>query len=210
MEKDEKKKKSVIPRLLPFLLVAAIAVTMFGLDYFGYVDIENMFGPPLEWTMHIFKGSPYEIDYGTDLIPMLNSDWKEGMIRNGYTFYLESGKGFPPMGMILGPDGILRGTPTATGKNTFVVCVKDVGGNSKCVTAILIVEDQGDSYVLPNNECPATSHETATPCGTNQTGGSGVSGVYVPLRCQCPSDTYDYNSNFVSNGVEYRTCVCLK
>lgn len=200
------KEKNIIPKLIPIMFVTVIVAIMLALNYGGYIDLENLFGPPLDLTTHLIKNSPYEIDFAPELIPMLNPDWKGE--RNGYTFYLESGKGFPPMGMILGTDGIVRGTPTIVGRSTFVVCVKDVGGNSKCVNAIFIVEENEETYVPPISRCPSTSHETSTPCGTNQTGGAGVGGVYVPLDCPCPSDTYDYGYNVVIEDVQYKTCVC--
>lgn len=210
MEKEQAK-YTLFQRILPFLIAGGITAGMLGLDYLGYIDIENMFGPTSTLTLTIFKGSPYEIDYANDLIPMLNSEWVEGMTRNGYTFYLESGKGFPPTGMILGTDGVLRGTPAIAGTNRFIICVKDVGGNSKCANAVLNVKEPGENgddqlgYV-----CPATSWDTDTPCGTTQPGGARVSAIYVPLTCLCPSDTYDYESNFLISGEEYRTCVCIE
>lgn len=200
------KKKDVIPKLVPIVFVVAVIFITLALDYTGYIDLENMFGPPLDLTTHLFKNTPYEIDFAPKLIPMLDPNWNG--IRNGYTFYLQSGKGFPPMGMILGIDGIVRGKPTAIGRSTFVVCVKDVGGNSKCVNAIFIVEENNENYVLPGSRCPATSSETSTPCGSNQTRGASVSGVYVSSDCPCPSDTYDYGSDVEIDGVYYKTCVC--
>jgi hypothetical protein len=49
--------------------------------------------------------------------------------------------GFPPMGIILGLDGILSGTPTGT-TSTFKVCAVDTAGNSSCKpTSITVRSD---------------------------------------------------------------------
>lgn len=59
-----------------------------------------------------------------------------------YHFQLDSGSGFPPMGLTLYPNGLLMGTPTAAGESTFTVCAVDQGGNHKCVqTSLNVVKD---------------------------------------------------------------------
>lgn len=203
-------KPKVIPKMIPLLVVAiAIAATV-ALDYTGHINIENLFDFPLEIKEHAIRNVPYAFDFAPKLLPMLNQNWSIGDVRNGYTFYLDSGKGFPPMGLILGTDGILKGTPTGR-SSTFVVCVRDIGANSKCIKVHLTVDEKEEpTYVLPNHKCPATSYETSTPCGSNQTGGAGVGGIYVSIDCLCPSDTVDYGANVVAEGVQYKTCICKK
>lgn len=49
-----------------------------------------------------------------------------------YTFSLETGVGFPPIGVVLAPNGTLAGIPTAAGASQFSVCVRDAGGQSVC------------------------------------------------------------------------------
>ena len=56
-----------------------------------------------------------------------------------YHFQLGSGVGFPPMGISLGKDGQLTGTPTAAGTSTFQVCAIDLSANSVCQTVSLTV-----------------------------------------------------------------------
>ncbi|MDD5181851.1 MAG: putative Ig domain-containing protein [Candidatus Nanoarchaeia archaeon] len=58
-----------------------------------------------------------------------------------YHFQLESGTGFPPMGMTLHPNGLLDGTPTAVGTSTFNVCAVDESGKSECSNTSLKVMD---------------------------------------------------------------------
>ncbi|MFA6214535.1 MAG: hypothetical protein WC717_04635 [Candidatus Micrarchaeia archaeon] len=58
-----------------------------------------------------------------------------------YHFQLDSGTGFPPMGVVLHPNGLLSGKPAAAGNSTFSVCAVDQAGSSSCNTTSLFVED---------------------------------------------------------------------
>jgi hypothetical protein len=49
-----------------------------------------------------------------------------------YTFYLGTGVGFPPFGLVLDLNGLLSGTPSIEGSRTFQVCAKDLDGNQSC------------------------------------------------------------------------------
>ncbi|MBN1159624.1 MAG: hypothetical protein JXA43_00095 [Candidatus Diapherotrites archaeon] len=73
----------------------------------------------------------------------------EGMNPSGgsppYTFYLGSGVGFPPMGLVMDPHGLLSGTPSAEGTKNFEVCVKDLGGNQDCKRVSLKVNPASDA-----------------------------------------------------------------
>lgn len=200
-------KPKLVSKLVPFLVFGAVIATTLALNYTGYINLEDLVNFPLEIKNHATIGVQYEgFDFAPKLIPMLNPEWNGD--RNGYTFYLGSGIGFPPMGMILGPDGILRGTPTGRGGN-FEVCVKDVGGNSKCIKVHLTVDSSSEENINPPNyNCPKTSLETSTPCGTNQTGGAGVGGVYIYANCTCPSDTTDSGTKIVAAGGPYKICTC--
>lgn len=194
-------KPKLVSKLIPFIIFGAAIAGVLVLDYADYIDIQDILTYTYEIKDHAIMNKPYAFDFASKLIPMLNPEW-DGSNRDGYTFYLGPNSGFPPMGLILGTNGLLIGTPTGWG-TTFVVCVKDVGGNEKCIKVHLTVDEEEEpSYVTPVGTCPATSHDTDTPCG------GGVSGIYVPLSCLCPSDTYDYGSNFVIDDVEYRTCIC--
>jgi len=59
-----------------------------------------------------------------------------------YHFQLDSGSGFPPLGLTLYPNGLLRGTPTVAGEKTFTVCAVDLDGNQRCVQTSLNVLEQ--------------------------------------------------------------------
>lgn len=60
----------------------------------------------------------------------------------------------------------------------------------------------------PTVTCPATSAQTATPCGS-VSNGVGVSGVIVHDSCRCPSDTnYSGTTDVVTPGGPYKICTC--
>lgn len=56
-----------------------------------------------------------------------------------YYYKLETGVGFPPMGLILDVNGRLSGTPSAAGTSNFGVCVIDTAGKSECATFRMVV-----------------------------------------------------------------------
>ena len=93
------------------------------------------------------KGKPFSHNYSGELTALLGPDSSGGP----YTFDLDTMGGFPPMGLILGPDGVLRGTPT--GKDSkFRACVKDAGGNTACKVINIDVKKEGESeFVVPGN-----------------------------------------------------------
>ena len=59
-----------------------------------------------------------------------------------YHFQLDTGSGFPPIGLILYPNGLLKGTPTVAGERTFTVCAVDQGGHQRCIQTSLNVLEQ--------------------------------------------------------------------
>jgi hypothetical protein len=72
---------------------------------------------------------------GSDANPSTNPSGGSGP----YHFQLESGSGFPPIGLVLYPNGLLKGTPGMTGEKTFTVCAVDLGGHQCCVQVSLNV-----------------------------------------------------------------------
>ncbi|MBS3055068.1 MAG: hypothetical protein J4452_01080 [Candidatus Aenigmarchaeota archaeon] len=208
---DTKKPTSKKPTLvvvLPFIIIGAI-FAVFVLDQTGYidipfVDIPNFMDVVLEMKSEACIGVPYAgFDFAPGLIPLLNPDWNG--VRSGYTFYLGSGKGFPPMGLILGIDGMLRGTPTGAGDN-FEVCVKDVGGNSICRLVHLEVKSgcTTTTTTTSTGKCPTVLNP---PCRSTQ-GGVGVSGGIVPASCNCPSGTTYAGMDNMAPGGPYKICTC--
>jgi hypothetical protein len=61
--------------------------------------------------------------------------------------------------------------------------------------------------LTPGYTCPVTSAQTATPCHSAKDG-VGVSGVIVPDKCNCPSDTKYAQMDNVTVGGPYKICTC--
>lgn len=59
----------------------------------------------------------------------------------------------------------------------------------------------------PGYTCPVTSAQTSTPCHSAK-GGVGVSGVIVPDKCNCPSDTKYAQMDNITPGGPYKICTC--
>jgi len=57
------------------------------------------------------------------------------------------------------------------------------------------------------SSCPATSKQTSTPCHS-VINGVAVSGIIVPIHCQCPSDTEYASIDRVAPGGPYNICTC--
>ena len=77
----------------------------------------------------------YTHSFTADLIPLLGPESNPRI----YTFSLGSGVGFPPTGLVLGVDGVLKGAPKIAGTSRFQVCIKNAGGTSACRTYSLTV-----------------------------------------------------------------------
>jgi hypothetical protein len=83
---------------------------------------------------------------GSDADPSTNPIGGSGP----YHFQLDTGSGFPPLGLTLNPNGLLKGTPTAAGEKTFTVCAIDLGGHQCCVqTSLTVLEPRIN--VTPND-----------------------------------------------------------
>lgn len=57
-----------------------------------------------------------------------------------YHFQLNSGVGFPPVGIILGLNGCLTGTPSVAGTSSFSVCAIDLNGSQICQPSSVTVQ----------------------------------------------------------------------
>ena len=84
-----------------------------------------------------------------------------------YYYKLESGTGFPPMGIILDANGKLSGTPSASGISYFSVCAVDTAGvSSKCENITFDV--QPAAVVEPVvQEVQPSINITSVSCGSN-------------------------------------------
>ena len=193
-------KQKPILRLLPFFIIIGILAVV-ALSQTGYIKLPhiNLFGQSDVYKIKpdatVGVHSSYEF---SELISLLGPESSASPAI--YTYYLGSGVGFPPMGLILGIDGVLKGTPTVAGTSKFQVCVKDVGGRSTCRTYSLTV----NPAVKKSSTCPTTSNP---PCRSVQNG-VGVSAVIVPASCNCPSDTNFAQMDNITAGGPYKICTC--
>ena len=68
--------------------------------------------------------------------PVVNTAYTYQFTATGgagsFTYSLETGVGFPPIGIVLSPSGSLAGTTTSTSPATFGVCATDTTGRSVC------------------------------------------------------------------------------
>lgn len=193
----------IVGQVVPTFIIVGVFGIM-ALSQAGYITLPKIHLGNQQSKVYAIpdavKGVPYSYDFSTDMIPLLKQSLN-GPDPGIYTFYLGSGVGFPPMGLILGVDGVLSGTPAAEGERAFQVCVKDVGGTSFCRTYSLNVLPAGEPDVAA---CPAKSDP---PCHS-VVNGVGVTGVIVPGSCDCPSDTVFAQMDNVTQGGPYKICTC--
>ena len=78
-----------------------------------------------------------------------------------YYFKLGTAGGFPPIGLILSPDGVLSGTPTVEGTATFKVCAVGLGGDCQCATVTVTI---GDGTAPPPPPPPPPTGTSWTYC----------------------------------------------
>lgn len=202
-QKSPPPKRTPISTLIPTLIGIGLLIVG-ALAYTGHITLPHLNVPGAQ--SGVYKITPdatvnvpvsYEF---SELIAHLPSG--SGGNPAVYTYYLGSGVGFPPMGLILGLDGVLKGTPTAPGTSTFQVCVKDIGGRSYCRKYSLTVNPL--KTPKPNSTCYTTSTEWGVACHQG-----GVSGIPIPDRCECPSDTYySGTTDRVAAGGPYKICIC--
>ncbi|MBI4992492.1 MAG: hypothetical protein HZB99_04750 [Candidatus Harrisonbacteria bacterium] len=101
-----------------------------------------------------------------------------------YHFQLESGTGFPPIGIVLAPNGLLSGYPKSVGGSKFSVCVVDMTGVSVCGVTIMTIEPKEEEWVPPAPEPQPAPQPTPPPpsnCGAEPVstcGAEPTSGCY--------------------------------
>lgn len=193
-------KSPLIPLVIVVGALGAAALSQMGYITLPHIDLGQSYKIPEEATVGV--PSSYEF---SELISSLGPE--SGAPPAIYTFYLGSGVGFPPMGLILGIDGVLKGTPTAKGTSKFQVCVKDVGGRSTCRTYSLTVNAAGTPKTATTpkkSTCPTALNP---PCRSVQNG-VGASGGIVPASCDCPSGTTFAQMDNVAPGGPYKICTC--
>jgi hypothetical protein len=122
-----------------------------------------------------------------------------------YYFQLDTMGGFPPMGLILAPNGVISGIPTVSGKKTFSVCAVDVGGHQKCDKTSITVSStpccSGGPYEMCYQTqivCPGDPphgcvvNDCANYAGTNAHAWYVVNGIY--FCCDLDDDLSCYQA----------------
>ena len=176
---------------LPFALVLVASLLLVlspqARDYFGLEETNG--GIPKKAVI----GVPYEYDFADELIPLLGSEDNPPI----YGFYLGTMNGFPPAGLTLWPDGVLKGIPTGESSD-FEVCVKNAGGKSACKKYHIDVSSEADAEPATGMETSPTAASgklpacpTALQCGEAAGDGMAFGGGPVFDYCECPSDRYD-------------------
>jgi len=103
-----------------------------------------------------------------------------------YHFELDSGSGFPPLGIILNTNGVLSGKAAKKGEYKFRVCVVDQAASKKCRDNILTIKEEGETInTLPTQ--PTTQDNSSV--NPTQPGTTEVQQGKTPLK-NYPSDGY--------------------
>lgn len=185
----------IAPLVVIMAMMTVIVLDQTGviqLPHFGHAGVQEI-TPPAK------IGVPCSYDFFDALTPLLGPEGNADPAI--YTFYLGSGTGFPPMGLTLGIDGILKGTPTGKGGN-FEVCVKDVGGHSACRTYHLTVNPKDSEPDNDNNDNPGGC--VIDPHCGEMSGTARIQGVFVISSCNCPAGT-----KFETDLGETKYCACI-
>lgn len=115
-----------------------------------------------------------------------------------YHFQLDSGTGFPPMGLTLNPDGTITGTPTAVGNVSFRVCAVDQSGTQACDNTYIDVRDVYATF--DSISCTQTMGDNGVVAGYLITASGTAKGdKYMSL--QYTDDVFDQESS--DNGIGY-------
>jgi len=109
-----------------------------------------------------------------------------------YHYQLESGSGFPPMGMVLSPDGVLSGTPKAEGSRTFGVTVVDTAGKTNWLDFTMTVD--------PKEAAPQPA---PVPVATCDEDAFGRAWSQCKEENRCPENSGDCAANIPSSASNY-------
>lgn len=132
-----------------------------------------------------------------------------------YHFQLDSGYGFPPTGISLNLNGLLTGTPAATGTNNFRVCAVDLGGNQACQSVTLTVSEaaSGGDGGGGNPQPVGTAWTLSVEVSGDGRIWSSDGAINCPTRCTAtyddatPSPILTASSGYVSWGGSASTCL---
>lgn len=151
--------------------------------------------------------SPLTLNGDTDLNGKVGERFNYNFTSDGglppYHYKLDSGIGFPPMGIILDTNGNLSGTPSASGNSTFGVCVVDTAGKNKCENINLNV-DPADVVVSPVPEVQPSINITSVSCGDDNAIVSGTASGNVGAEITTVRDAMTNCGNWENSISCYR------
>lgn len=114
---------------LPFAAIVLVGTaTAISPDVRDFLGFSNYQQPASRIVLRPATiGEQFSYNFAEELIPLLGPRDNPPI----YNFYLGTMNGFVPLGLVLWPDGTLKGIPTGKGTE-FQVCVKDSAGKSAC------------------------------------------------------------------------------
>jgi len=135
-EKFRANKKWIIPLFLIIMFLFVFAFYQLGKNQTFNSGNSNTGQPNFGQTNvqeldKAFIGKPYAINFTKALSSLLDPNGTAEI--TDYSFYIGSGADYPPAGLTLSSNGVLRGTPTGKG-STFEVCIKDANERFACWT----------------------------------------------------------------------------
>lgn len=197
---NQEKPKSSRKWILPLVLL--LIVWIFAFYMIGNIPHSN--SGVYAFSEGVTVGMPMKSDFAPILIPLLETGSSAP-----YSFYLGSGVGFPPMGLKLDINGVLKGTPTGTGDSKFQVCVKDVGGRSACRTYVMSVGPKSTTKTISNTNSASNNSNVSPATGFSGTWeGTAIHIVHGPVDPSCRLE-YNEHLNLIQNGNELRGTVTV-
>jgi hypothetical protein len=124
-----------------------------------------------------------------------------------YHFQLDTMDGFPPMGLVLHPNGLLTGVPKAAGTMRFRVCAVDLDAYQNCQPVELTVQPAAAKAKKGSSVAPLIGVAVAAPvlavsaiklaelsknggCGSPPSIPSSCLGINRPSNCNQLIDQY--------------------
>ncbi len=159
---QESKKRKGPPLWFIILFVIILVIGAIGIGY-GFTHPNDYKNSGVFTFDAVSAGVSFKYDFAPDLISLLETGSSAP-----YSFYLGSGVGFPPMGLKLDMNGVLKGTPTGTSDSKFQVCVKDVGGRSACRTYSMTVGPKSGK-TLTTSPAPTSNTNVISAAGFSGT-----------------------------------------
>jgi len=115
-------------KLLPLLLLLLVACSPGTLNFNVQQLPNGIVGQPYQFSFC----NPVPTDQG-----LCGADRQVNPAGGDPPYTFAMGFGFPPFGLNLQLNGVLKGTPTAEGERDFEICTQDRSATSTCRTVTL-------------------------------------------------------------------------